>query len=152
VEVSADGYEANPAGPAHLLYVNRGEAVPLRGRHRLSLRVAMRYRIVRAEGARGPWKIATAGYEYAIDDQEGREVLAYHWQAGVAPPYPHLHLGAGAGVAALLRKRHLPTGRVALEAVLRLLLTELGVEPLRRDWRAVLERGERRFAAWRTWA
>ena len=152
VEVSADGYRPNPQGRAHLLDVNRGEPVAVGGPHGLSLWVGMRYRIVRAEGARGPWKIKTAGYAYAIDDRDGHEVLAYHWQEGTPPPYPHLHLGAGAGVNALVQKRHLPTGRVALEAVVRLLVAEFDVPPLRRDWRTVLRRGEERFKAWRTWA
>ena len=152
VEVSADGYRPNPQGRAHLLDVNRAEPVAVGGRHRLSLRVAMRYRIIRADGASGPWKIKTAGYAYAIDDRDGHEVLAYHWQEGTPPPCPHLHLGAGAGVNALVQTRHLPTGRVALEAVVRLLVEEFEVPPLRRDWRTVLRRGEERFKAWRTWA
>ena len=57
VEVSADGYRPNPQGRAHLLDVNRGEPAAVGGPHGLSLWVGMRYRIVRAEGARGPWKV-----------------------------------------------------------------------------------------------
>ena len=114
VDVSADGYRPNPDGPAHLLYLDRGAPGALEGPHRLLLRVRMRYRIIRARGAHEPWKIKTAAYAYAFDDRNGRELLAYHWQEGMAPPYPHLHLGAGAGVNALLQKRHLPTGRVII--------------------------------------
>jgi len=51
-----------------------------------------------------------------------------------------------------VQKRHLPTGRVALEVVVRLLVAEFDVPPLRRDSRTVLRRGEERFKAWRTWA
>ena len=152
VEVSADGYRPNADGPAHVLYVNRGERIELGGPYRLSLRIGMGYRIVRAEGARGPWKITTTAYGYALDDRDGREVLAYHWQPALRPPYPHLHLGGGAGVNALVQRKHLPTGRDAREAVVRLLVEEFEVPPLRRDWRSVLRRGEQRFTAWRTWA
>ena len=86
MDVSADGYRANPTGPAHRLFLNRDEPVALAGTHGLSLRVTMRYRVVPAAGARGPWKTRTAAYEYAIDDRDGREVLAYHWREGIAPP------------------------------------------------------------------
>jgi len=46
--VSADGYRADPTGPAHRLFLNRDEPVALAGPHRLSLRVTMRYRVVPA--------------------------------------------------------------------------------------------------------
>ncbi len=37
-------------------------------------------------------------------------------------------------------KIHLPTGEVSLADVLRLAITELGVEPRREDWDAILSR------------
>jgi len=150
--VNAEGYRANPTGGAHVLYVNRGEWAALGGRLGLSLRVGMRYRIIPAEGARGPWRITTAAYSYAVGDRDGREVFAYHWNPAMPPTFPHLHVGARASGDLLVQNAHLPTGRVALEAVVRLLVTELHVPPLRRDWRAVLRRGEDRFGAWRTWS
>ena len=80
---------------------------------------------------------------YALYDVDGREVVAYHWhpegRSGVTTP--HLHLGTGASVGRRdLAGAHLPTGRILLEDVLRLGVAELGVRPLRRDWREILER------------
>jgi hypothetical protein len=40
---------------------------------------------------------------------------------------------------------------VALESLLRCAIAELGVEPLREDWREVLDASERHFEEWRTW-
>ena len=66
-------------------------------------------------------------------------------------PWPHLH-AYGARDTLTLHKLHLPTGRVALEAVVRFLFADLGVVPRRADWRAVLDRQEERFRQTRSWA
>lgn len=50
------------------------------------------------------------------------------------------------------RKTHVPTGRVALEAVLELLIRDFGVVPLRTDWEASLAEGRRMFEQWQTWS
>src|SRR5438477_451384 len=74
------------------------------------------YRIVEQRGATEPWRVETVGYEYALDDRAGHEVFGYHWHpVGLSPVRtPHLHLGAGAGVALpALREGHLPTGLVS---------------------------------------
>lgn len=66
---------------------------------------------------------------------------------------PCRHVQAAASnVAALDRRRHLPTGRVSLEAVLRLLLTEFDVRPRRPDWDGVLAVREEAFERSRTWS
>jgi hypothetical protein len=81
-------------------------------------------------------------------------VFSYQWHPGGRSPvtWPHLHLGAGAEVGRTeLASAHLPTGRVSIEEVLRLAITELGVEPLRDDWREVLERTQAAYETWRTW-
>jgi hypothetical protein len=68
----------------------------------------MLYAIVRAEGERGPWKVRTEAYYYALHDPDARELVAYHWHPDVPGPdagrRPHLHLGAGAEVGSMLRK------------------------------------------------
>jgi hypothetical protein len=51
-----------------------------------------------------------------------------------------------------LARLHIPTGRVAFEEVVRLLITELRVEPNRDDWREILRDSEDRFREYRTWA
>jgi hypothetical protein len=80
-----------------------------------------------------------------VDDE--RECIAYHWHARGASPivWPHLHVSAPAGPLDLSRA-HLPTGPVALSAVLRCAVGDLGVRPLRRDWAAVLVDAERALA------
>ena len=54
------------------------------------------------------------GYLYAVEDQNGVEILSYHWHPASPPDTPHLHLGHGSGVrrAELLSGAHLPTGAV----------------------------------------
>ena len=140
-------------GPKHSLTLGGGPPVPLRGG--LALTVEQRYEVVQAEGERGPWKVSTLAYIYALDDAEsGHEVIAYHWHPDgrSSEARPHLHLGAGAGVTrSALGDAHLPTNRVALEDVVRLAITDLGVEPLRVDWRDVLWESQIDFETWGTW-
>lgn len=138
-----------------------GDGLPVRlGRVRtdespLSLSFTMWYRVVAAEGQRGPWKVSTTGYEYSLDDDQGREVLAYHWHPESETSwadFPHLHIEAGAEVGRKsLIGKHLPTGRVAFEQVLWVAIHELGVKPLRADWEQVLQESLALFHQYRTW-
>ena len=139
--VRVTGYD--PGGP-YALFLNDGIPAELRGTD-LSLTVAMQYRVGRGDGERGPWRVAPAAYEYALRTRQDREVLAYHWhpetrEDGRPVRFPHLHVRCGDDVGRRLRKAHLPTGRVALEDVLRLLVAGLGARPLRPDWSATLTR------------
>jgi len=90
-------------------------------------------------------------YSMALLDVQERELLVYHWHPvsrfeGL--DHPHLHVSAAltAQVDATTRreigldKLHLPTGQVSLAAVIRMLITEFGIAPLRHDWRDVLDR------------
>lgn len=88
------------------------------------------------EGARR----RTAGYAYVIADRETRELVAYHRHPGGSSPIdaPHLHLGARLlrpELARPLGRVHWPTERVTLTAVLSAAVDDLGIEPLREDWR-----------------
>jgi hypothetical protein len=121
----------------------------------LYLAVAHFYRIVEEPGPRGPWRVKTAGYSYIIHGAEGRELYAFQWQPHGPSPVttPHLHLGSGLGTGnPQLPKKHIPTGRISLEEVIRMAIRELGVEPLRDDWEEVLAESEEAFTRWRTWA
>lgn len=113
-------------------------AVQLRGRDRLTLRILLETRPVRSEAA--TQVVAPVdGYRVEFGRADGRTMLAYHWHpVGVSPvTWPHLHVsGSLAGID--LGKAHLPTGVVPLQDVLRFAIVDLGVEPLRDDWRAVL--------------
>lgn len=112
-----------------------GDPVRLRGPSRLALSV-----LLDVETEQGDQGVAgLAGYADEISHADGRMVLAYHWHpVGLSHvTMPHLHLG-GRLDSLGLSKAHLPTGVVSLPDVLRFAVVELGVEPLREDWRAVL--------------
>ncbi|HEV2124843.1 MAG TPA: hypothetical protein VGW38_19010, partial [Chloroflexota bacterium] len=110
---------------------------------------------------RGPWKVVTLDYEYAVytDTRDGaKELVTYHFHPSSKMSRvkrPHLHLRSAAGVMPVLEAGHYPTGRVALEEVVWMLLddrdNQFGVQPLRRNWRAVLQEGLDAFERWRTW-
>jgi len=89
------------------------------------------------------WQATIVAYDYELFVDQGLEILVYHWHPHVphSVPFPHLHVG-NATTPVDLSKAHLPTGFVGLSAVLRLAIDDLGVEPLRPDWRAVLESAE----------
>lgn len=148
VIVHRGGYHVGALGLAGL-----GNPEPIRLRDTdLGLSVALHYHIVEAEGERGPIKVSTSGYYYTVHDQDGRDILAFHWHPQVGVTYPHLHIGAGAQAGRPeFEHAHIPTGRVALEAVLRLLIRDFGVRPLRPEWDRELAEAEMDFETWRTW-
>lgn len=133
------------------LAINRGSPSRLRGR-RLYLTVKMLYRVTEADGERGPWKVSTAAYFYALHDERQREIIAFHWHPETEnQKEPHLHVYPASNIMTLLAKVHLPTGRITLEQFLRFLIIELDVKPLRNDWERVLAGTERRHLQYRTW-
>jgi hypothetical protein len=145
------GYFA--ADRPHALTLGDGDPVALQGSERLGLSVAQNYRLVEFEGPRGPWKVQTIAYFYELRRGD-HELLAYHWHPQGASRYtsPHLHLGAGAEIAfAPLHRVHLPTGRIAVEELLRIAITEFGARPRRGDWEEVLDRTQTGYESWRTW-
>lgn len=90
---------------------------------------------------------------------DGHEIIAYHWHPNQTDPggrvvaFPHLHLRYGAQVGRKqLQKAHLPTGRVAVEDLLRIAITEFGVSPLRNDWEDILGNTQSLYEKWRTWS
>lgn len=89
-----------------------------------------------------PSRIRTVGYRYEFNQYGGRELFAYHLHPTGASEitHPHLHvalhdpkLGYG--------KKHLVTGLVSLPDVIRCLITEFDIPPLRPDWRDILTTG-----------
>lgn len=128
-----------------------GDPVSLKGTTALHFGMVLQYRLVQDSARRG-WAVQLAAYEYKVLDDQERELLVYHWhpewrsQATLA----HLHLGSTLVAESHRRRfgqRHLPTGLVALEDVLWLLLEELGVPPIRDDWRERLTEIRGRSAA-----
>lgn len=127
----------------HVLVLGRGRPVRLAGDARLSLSLQIYYRVAEDSGSRFSWRVTIVGYLYALTDERGREVIAYHWHPDErsAVTYPHLHLGAGAQVGrAELLKVHFPTGPIVVEDVVHLAISEFDVRPRRQDWAQILER------------
>ena len=139
------GYDVSDS--PHIAALNRGLAVRV-GDYLLT--VTHHYRIVEDTGVSGPWRVRTAAYAYAIDEEaSGQELLAFHWHpSGRSVTWPHIHLGHA--LTGGDRKR-LPSGRIALEQVLRMLIDEFGVQPRRDDWRDVLTETQEAFETYRTW-
>lgn len=148
------GSNGHAPGQTHAVVPNAGETVDLAGKRRLGLASQFYYRVEKAEGESGPWKVTTEAYQHALEDEDGREIIAYHWhpERGSAYNYPHLHIGTGIGASlGEIHKRHFPTGRVSLEDVLRLVIKEFGAEPARADWEEVLEETQATYEVRRTW-
>jgi len=123
---------------------------------RLSLTMIQHYRVIEAEVPRGPWKVQIVAYYYTVSEpgDPSRELFGYHWhpQGRSRVTSPHFHLYEGAHIGREdMRKAHFPTGRIALEDVLRLVIQEFGVMPLRDDWAEILDRTQAAFEDWRTW-
>jgi len=112
----------------------------------------MRFQIREASGERGPWKVSTKAYYYAIQNDKGEEILSYHWHPNVPPRYAHMHLSQGSKVIGGLRKAHFPTRRICLEEVLRFLVEELKVTPLKSNWDKILRDTQNKHEAFRTWS
>jgi hypothetical protein len=96
------------------------------------------------------WHVSTAQYEYYILDDDERELIAWHWHPGSRITYPHLHAPAGT----ITHKMHVPTGRVSIESVLRMLLNDLAVSPMparTQDFSQILDESERNFIEHRRW-
>lgn len=125
-----------------VLLLGEGDPVALRGSSQLTLAVAQHLRVHPVEDeAEGPL-VRTVAYLLAVGDASGRELFAYHWHPSgpsrVTGPHLHVHAEIQIGPG-WLPKVHLPTGVVELQDVLHTLIEELGVEPLRDDWQAVLD-------------
>jgi hypothetical protein len=118
----------------------------LQGREQFELGIRMHYRVSREPALRRSWTVETVRYLYALRDNEGREVLSYHWHPAERSISndPHLHLGPASRVGhRALARAHLPTGLIALQDVLRFAIGELGVRPRRRDWARILRTDRR---------
>ena len=140
------------AAAEHSWTINKGEGISL-GQLRFKAQMTFRYR--RDETLPDtPWRVRTTAYMYTIEKKNGREVLAWHWQpAAPGPKEPHLHVGAGvlAPGEILSSKDHVPTGRVAVEEVVRMLIRELDVKPGNESWAEQLAGTEQKFRAFSSW-
>ncbi|MDQ3693092.1 MAG: hypothetical protein M3464_05650 [Chloroflexota bacterium] len=127
--------------------------VPLQGVSRLTFSMIHSYEFTGGQDDADSWEIATKGYSYTLSQQDGREVIAFHWHPnnrGQAD-FPHIHVIHPLGASIIHRKQHIPTGRVSLESVVRFAIVELGARPVRPDWERVLDAGQAEFGARRSW-
>jgi hypothetical protein len=120
----------------------------------LSVVVSQHYRLIERPAPVEPWKVSTVAYFYALREAGGHEIFSYQWHPLITASvtFPHLHIGYGAYVGRdEFHKAHLPTGRVALEDFVRLLIEEFHVPPVRDDWPEVLQQSLTEFEADREW-
>ena len=100
-------------------------------------------------------KVETSVLQYQLDEGGDHWIFRYDYLRHAAEPHPGAHLQvrgalAEAGVVAVrgtLERVHFPTGRVALDAVIRLLVEQFG-GPTSEDpavWRPVLAASEEEF-------
>ena len=155
-------FAAYHPGKTHFIWLaDENEPVQLKGRFRLTMAIALKYSVVAHEKAEGGWKVRTAKYIYEITDSQGGPLFDFHWHPDGESRVttPHMHIRPSIKVAAeivdlyrAVTKAHIPTGRISLEDVLRFLVDELDVEPLRADWETVLSGTDERYRLWRSWS
>ena len=124
----------------HSATINDGDPVLMSGASRLQLAFRQSFVIEESEHD-SSWRVVVGSYSYEVHDADGSEVLLYHWHPRGNSPVatPHLHLEQGAQVGrSEVRDAHLPTGEVSLNAILRVLIDEMGVRPVRSDWESIL--------------
>lgn len=118
----------------------------------LRLYAAQRFVTVADPRAPGEFKTTTREYIYKLLDRN-RSLVEWHWHPRQRPE-PHLHSKFGESLSAWgeeAERLHLPTSRVPFEEVVRFLITDVSVRPLRDDWETVLEEALAAFRRWRTW-
>jgi hypothetical protein len=103
----------------------------------------------------GQYKVNTRGYIYSIgrSDNPDEALHHFHWHPRDRRD-PHAHVSSQAPEATTvegIRGFHVPTGRVAFEAIARFLITDFQVKAVD-EWEAILIENETLFARYRTWA
>jgi hypothetical protein len=134
--VVVSGYHVGAA--QHRLALADSDPVRLRGEQHLSLDVAEHYR-VRDTG--DGWWVEVVAYSYILE-QDGRELIVYHWhpRGRSSITGPHLHVRADIDIGdRWLGKVHLPTGLIRLTDIVGLAVEDLGAQPLREDWERLID-------------
>jgi hypothetical protein len=134
--VVVSGY--HQADIPHRLSLAGSDPVRLGSEHQLTLDVGEHYRV--RKGSDG-WQVDVVAYFYVLAQQD-EDVIVYHWHPAGRSSIrrPHLHVRADLQIGERwLGKMHLPTGLVALEDIVRLAIEDLEAQPLRDDWKRLLE-------------
>jgi hypothetical protein len=82
----------------------------------------------------GEYKAKTTSYSYSLwvkKDSSLHAVLEFHWHPGATAnlKWPHVHVNANSAEGEL-KKKHIPTARVAIEDFLRFLIRDYGIVPI----------------------
>jgi hypothetical protein len=149
LKVSGDGVNEE----AILTFPNGPVALTSTG---LYFSLVQRFYLIRSEELGNDWKVSTRYYQYTVETEDAEEIIGYHWHPQSVSPinYPHMHLGAGARIGRKeldSAKAHLPTGRVAIEDVIHLLIEVFDVEPLKKNWKQLVHSNLSRFLKHATW-
>jgi hypothetical protein len=138
--------------------------VSLRSASTISLSAGQRFRIVEDDTIEdGPYRVHTVEYWYLFSLEDGRDILAYHWTPELSDrqresgqrAYPHIHIGPALLASdspifpTTLHKKHVPSGRVSIESVVRFAIEELGVSPILPNWDDILTRNQSQFDQYR---
>lgn len=103
------------------------------------------------------WKASSRQYGYGVwestSDHQLKPVIQWHWHPGSGnTDEPHVHVRAAEEMfGRSTRRLHIPTERVSFEAVVRFLIVDLGVTPLRDDWQGLIDEALASFVRFRTW-
>jgi hypothetical protein len=149
-------------GQESSILLNHGDPLRLRTASppAVYLSLGQRFVVVQDEAIEdGPFRVHTLEYWYQFSLTDGVELLTFHWTPETANRqerrYPHLHIGSGLLATptpilpGVLHKRHIPTGRVSIESIVRFAIEELGVESLIPNWSDVLDQGQAQFDHYR---
>lgn len=123
--------ERSASTPLTLAFHGRDAVLESRSGYRLLWRVSHIARVVPTDGNPTFWRVMTEEYSYELRLVGGRELISYHWHprgtSGITWPHAHFH---ALTTPVDLSRTHFPTGRIALEAIMRYAIMELKV-PLR---------------------
>jgi hypothetical protein len=134
--------------------LNLPDPAPLRGRSDRLLDFKQQYKIIK-DAKNGPYRVTTRYYGYILENENAEEIIGYHWhpegQSNIR--FPHFHIGPAVeiGMEELKHKTHLPTGRVAFEDVVELLITNFGIKPDRSNWQEVVNATKEKFTQYKAW-
>lgn len=142
-------------GELHQWTLNEDDPVPIGGNN--LLRASMHFELQdrgKSEGSRR-FKVKTRGYMYTVLTSSRAEIIGFHWHPGGSSSWsdPHVHIGSAAlsSRGVFPPRAHIPADRQSFEAMIRWLITELRVPPLREDWQGVLDRNESNFDKGKSW-
>lgn len=136
------------------LAVTVPDVVPLRlsAGGRIYLKSTLQFHYADHPDYPGERKVVTDEYAHTLSRDEllAEEILSWHWQPGSRVD-PHLHVGPVPGGPP--KRRHIPSGRIAFEQVLKYAIEEEDVRPCLAKAAALARINEslRRFEVFRTW-